>query len=57
MADDRFGPGRHRHRLQPVEHGPGLRQHHLPHDQSEDQDGLGPPNPVFLILLVNVCVV
>lgn len=42
MADDHSGPRRHRHFLQPVEHGPRLRQHHLQDDQSEDQDGLSP---------------
>lgn len=47
MADDRSRPRPRRHRLQPVEHGPGLRQHHLPHDQSEDPDGLGPGRPVL----------
>lgn len=40
MADDRSRPRRHRRRLQPVEHGPRIRQHHLQDDQSEDQDGL-----------------
>lgn len=40
VADDCAGACSNCRQLQPMEHGPGLRQHHLQDDQPEDQDGL-----------------